>query len=325
MKQLNLFSLIALIFLLQINVLAQDEKEVSVKTEWGKVYGTLTQINHIKDPVIALIIPGSGNTDRNGNGGILQANSYKFLAKRLAGKGIASLRYDKLGIGESTTDRKEKDMRFEDNVVQATAWINFLKKKKYSDIILIGHSEGALVALLAAQENEVKGVISLEGAGRTIDKVLIDQIEAKSPAYLSECKDILSKLKEGKEVVNFSPELASIFRTSVQPYLISWIKYNPKEEIGHLDIPLLIIQGTTDLQVSKEDAEALEEGNPKAKLIEIIGMNHILKSARKERDKNIQTYYDPYLPLHTALVPTILKFIDNRKNPNREEVEHGDF
>ena len=325
MKIFNLFLIALIILIPQINGWSQDEKEVKVKTQFGKLYGTLTNVPHKKHPTIAIIIPGSGAIDRNGNGGIIQANSYQMLAHGLAGRGIANLRYDKLGVGESKTDRNEKDMRFEDNVIQVNAWIDYLKKKGYEDIVLIGHSEGALVGLLAAQEREVRGLVSLEGAGRSIDKVLVEQIEAKSPEYASECKDILAKLKEGQEVANFSPELANIFRTTVQPYLISWIQYDPKKEISQLDIPILIIQGTTDLQVSKEDAEALKEGNPKAKLIEIIGMNHILKSARKEREKNIQTYYDPYLPLHTALIPAILKYVDQRKDPNREEVGDGEF
>lgn len=318
MKQFNLIPLILISLIFQTNIWAQKEKDVSVKTEWGKVYGTLTTINHKKDPTIAIIIPGSGAIDRDGNGGVIQSNSYKLLSKRLAEKGIANLRYDKLGIGESETDHKEIDMRFEDNIVQVNAWINFLKKKKYEDIVLIGHSEGSLIGLLAAQDNEVKGVVSLEGAGRPIDEILIEQISNQSPEYTSESKEILSQLKEGSQVIDFSPQLSSIFRTTVQPYLISWINYDPKEEIGNLEIPLLIIQGTTDLQVKEEDAKRLEKGNPEAKLIQIIGMNHVLKSAPKERDKNLETYYDPYLPLHTALVPGIIKFLDQRKDPDRQ-------
>lgn len=229
------------------------------------------------------------------------------------------MRYDKLGIGESTSKIEEKDMRFEDNVKQVDAWIDFLNKEGYNEIILIGHSEGSLIGMLAAQERKVQEFISLEGAGRTIDKILVEQISKQSPKYESECADILAKLKGGNMVPDFSPELASIFRMSVQPYLISWIKYDPMQEIGKLDIPVLIVQGLADIQVTEEDADRLQNGNPKAKLIKIIGMNHILKPAPIDREKNIKTYYDPYLPLNTQLVPTILKFILEIKPPDQQK------
>lgn len=319
MKQFNWILLISIFLFGQTKVWSQAEMEVKVKTKEGIVYGTLALVNHKKKPTIAIIIPGSGAPDRNGNGGVLQSNSYKMLSDGLVGRGIACLRYDKLGVGKSTTKIEERDMRFEDNVIPVVAWIDYLTKKGYKDIILIGHSEGSLIGLLATEERKVSGFISLEGAGRTIDKLILEQISNLSPNDSTECKEVLAKLKDGKEVSKYSPQLASLFRINIQPYLISWIKYDPKEEISKLDIPIFIVQGTTDLQVTEKDAELLREGNPKAKFIILTGMNHILKSAPKERDKNTNTYYDPYLPLHTGLIPAILKFTDQRKVTDRDK------
>ncbi|PKR80689.1 alpha/beta hydrolase [Brumimicrobium salinarum] len=226
-----------------------------------------------KSAPIVLIIPGSGPTDRNGNSLMLQANSYRMLAENLAENGISSLRYDKLMIGKSESSIEEKDLRFETNVKQVTALIDYLSKKKFENIILLGHSEGSLIGVLAAQQRSISKFISLAGTGRAIDEVLIQQIKEQNPNFEKEVNNILETLKQGDKVDDFSPELASLFRKSVQPYLISWLKYNPKDEIRKLEIPILILHGSTDIQVTKKDALLQKEGNDEAELKIIKGMN----------------------------------------------------
>ncbi|HLW29597.1 MAG TPA: alpha/beta hydrolase [Brumimicrobium sp.] len=310
MKHLNWYVLVVMIFAIHIVSFAQKEKEVKVKIKEGTLYGTLTSVADKTKAPIVIIIPGSGPTDRNGNSMLVQANSYRLLAEELAKEGIASLRYDKLKIGKSTSDVKEGELQFENNVEQVNAWIDYLKKKKYTNIILIGHSEGSLIGMLAAQQRNVTKFISLAGTGRSIDQVLIEQIANQSPQFEKETTTLLKQLKEGEKVDDFSPELANLFRKSVQPYLISWIKYSPKEEIGKLTIPVMIIHGSTDIQVTEKDAELQKEGNSKAELIIIKEMNHVLKEANENKEENMKTYYNPKLPLHEELIPVLAKFIN---------------
>ncbi|WP_240612547.1 alpha/beta hydrolase [Brumimicrobium salinarum] len=273
MKNLKWFLLVSIFFIVNPSAFAQKEKEIKVKIDEGKLYGTLLKVEDHKSAPIVLIIPGSGPTDRNGNSLMLQANSYRMLAENLAENGISSLRYDKLMIGKSESSIEEKDLRFETNVKQVTALIDYLSKKKFENIILLGHSEGSLIGVLAAQQRSISKFISLAGTGRAIDEVLIQQIKEQNPNFEKEVNNILETLKQGDKVDDFSPELASLFRKSVQPYLISWLKYNPKDEIRKLEIPILILHGSTDIQVTKKDALLQKEGNDEAELKIIKGMN----------------------------------------------------
>lgn len=308
MKLFKTILLIAIFFTVTANTWAQKEKEVKLNIKNGQLYGTLLTPSQ-KTGTIAIIIPGSGPTDRNGNSFLVRPNSYKLIADELAENGIASLRYDKAGIGKSTTSLEEKEMRFENNVEQVTAWIDYLTKKKFDNIILIGQSEGSLIGMLAAQERKVAKFISLTGPGRAIDVILTEQITEQAPNQVEASKEILAQLKSGKMVSDVPAELIAIFRKSIQPYMISWIQYDPKVEIGKLTIPTLIINGSTDIQVALVDGEQQKEGNPKAEYVVIEGMNHVLKEAPANRDENVKTYYDSKLPLHAELMKVILKFV----------------
>ncbi|HLW39571.1 MAG TPA: alpha/beta fold hydrolase, partial [Brumimicrobium sp.] len=309
MKKLNWMIIVALIFSIHSYSWAQKEKEINVKISGGKLYGTLLTPKSPKNAPVVLLIPGSGATDRNGNSMMMQPNSYRLLAEVLAENGIASLRYDKAFIGKSENSLEEKDIDFSHNVEQVVALIDYLQKKKFNTIILIGHSEGSLIGMLAAQEREISKFVSLSGTGRTIDNVLTQQIEEQAPHLLGDTKQILSELKQGNQVDNVPAELAALFRESVQPYLISWIKLNPKLEIGRLTIPTLIVHGSTDFQVTNEDAELQKEGNESAELVIIEGMNHVLKEAVEDKEENMKTYFNPKLPLHEELIPKITEFI----------------
>ena len=291
-------------------ICAQKEKEVKVNIHGETMYGTLTSVSGGTKAPVVIIIQGSGPTDRNGISGIMQMNTYRMLAESLAEHGIASLRYDKLMIGKSQTKNlKEENLTFENNTEWVLAWVDFLAQKKYQHIILVGHSEGSLIGMLAAQQGKVDKYISLEGAGRPIDEILYEQISAQSEELGQKCKPYLDKLKTGELIDVVPKDLEAIFRKSVQPYLISWMKYDPKIEIAKLDIPTLIVQGSTDIQVTTKDSERLAEGTPNAQYVLINGMSHILKDGPEERTANILTYYNPKLPLNKDLIDTLIRFI----------------
>ena len=295
-------------------VYSQTEVAVTLKTKTGNIEGTLMMPSGKLPVSVALIISGSGPTDRNGNNPMMTNNSLKMLAEELAKKGIASLRYDKRAIGASQkAGVKEADLRFEMYVDDAIDWITLLKKdQSFNQIVVIGHSEGSLIGMIASQDAKVDKFVSIAGAGQSADKIILEQLKSQPPAVLEQTTPILDELVKGNTVEKVPPMLNSLFRTSVQPYMISWIKYDPQIEIAKLKKPCLIVQGTTDIQVSVEDAKRLQAAKPDAKMVLIEGMNHILKNAEADRMKNMLTYREPNLLLHLDLVPAISTFILNK-------------
>ena len=304
-------TIILLWFFAQKSTYAQTEKTVILKTNTGNLEGTLLVPKSNSDKTIALIIAGSGPTDRNGNNPAMQNNSLKMLAAELNKNGIASLRYDKRGIGNSkSAGLNEADLRFENYVEDAKAWVNYLKKElKFNQIIVIGHSEGSLIGMIVSQDKNVSKFVSVAGAGQPADLIIREQLKSQPPSITISSNAILDELKKGKTVENTPPMLNSLFRPSVQPYMISWIKYDPQKEIAKLKIPALILQGTTDIQVSLDDAKRLAKALPKAKLAIIEGMNHIMKPAPADRQMNILTYTQPDLALKKELIDNLIQFL----------------
>lgn len=286
------------------NRLGYFEMDQTLQTSTGELSGTLT-VPILKGTFpVALIIAGSGPTDRNGNNAQMKNNSLQMLAHELAAQGIASLRYDKRGIGKSASAMiSEEQMRFENYVEDANAWASELKADpRFNRLIIVGHSEGSLIGMLASEKADV--FVSLAGAGRPIDVILKEQLAVQlegKKKLLRAANEGLSKLKEGKLVEDAPVELFGLFRPSVQPYMISWMKYDPAVEISNLKIPIVIVQGSTDLQVKEEDAELLHAASIGSRYILIEGMNHILKIAPLDREKNIETYSNPELPLAPEL------------------------
>ena len=300
------------IFILLITsaLFAQKEETVTLKTSTGNIEGTLLIPESTEKIPVALIIAGSGPTDRDGNNPMMQNNSLKMIAEGLAKNNIASLRYDKRGIAKSKdAGLKESELRFENYIEDAKEWIAILKKDaRFGEVVIIGHSEGSLIGMIAAQEENVDKFVSLAGAGEPAADLLRTQLSAQ-PDVLRMSEPILHKLESGETVENVSPYLAALFRPDIQPYMISWFKYDPQKEIAQLQIPVLILQGTTDIQISVEHADKLSKANPAAELRVIQGMNHILKEAEADKAKNIETYNIPDLPLQKGLMEAIVEFI----------------
>jgi pimeloyl-ACP methyl ester carboxylesterase len=293
------------------NRLGYFELDQTLQTSTGELSGTLT-VPILKGTFpVALIIAGSGPTDRDGNNPQMKNNSLLLLAHELAAQGIASIRYDKRGIGASKGALiSEENLRFENYAEDAKAWVAQLKAdSRFNKLIIIGHSEGSLLGLLACEQADV--FVSLAGAGRPIDVILKEQLAVQlkgKKKLLRAANEGISKLKQGKLVEDAPVELFGLFRPSVQPYMMSWMKYDPAVEISKLKIPIVIIQGSTDLQVQVKDAELLHAASPGSRYIIIEGMNHIFKLAPSDREKNIETYSNPELPLAPGLVLAIGAF-----------------
>ena len=272
----------------------------------------------VKDiAMILLIIAGSGPTDRNGNGPTLNCNTYKMLSDLLNNYGIATLSYDKRLVAKSVSKQQEVDLRFEDYIEDAKSWIDLLSKnKQFSEIIVIGHSEGSLIGMIASVNNpNVSKYISIAGVGVTADEILKEQLsknlEGQSEKLKERALSYIEDLKQGKLLGEVSPVWNVLFRPSIQPYLISWFKYNPQEEIKKLNIPILIVQGTLDVQVSEKEAELLHNANPNAKKVIIENMNHVLKNSQSINlpDQLKDSYNNPDTPINKELVETIVAFL----------------
>lgn len=287
------------------------ETNVVLHTASGDIAGTLTIPNNKPGKLpVALLIAGSGPTDRNGNNPMMKNESLQKLAYGLASNNIASLRFDKRGIGESKSAAKsEADLRFEDYINDARSWIEWLKKDtRFSKVIVAGHSEGSLIGMIAAL-NTAHGFVSIAGAGRSADKILKEQLANQPPAVKDPSFPIIDSLVQGKTVTNVPGILFALFRPSVQPYLISWFHYDPQAEIKKLTIPVLILQGTNDLQVTEEDANLLAKSNTKAQLTLIKNMNHIFRIVEGDKKENLATYITPTLPISEELISDISTFI----------------
>ncbi len=289
-----------------------ESTELLLETATGRLAGTLTRPSPAK--AAALIVAGSGPTDRDGNGPYGRNDALKLLAEALAARGIASLRADKRGVGASAEAlTAEAELRIDDLAADVVAWLDRLAEAlPETPRLLIGHSEGALIATLAAQQHPVRGLVLIAGLGRPAVEIVRAQLRAAAlePALLNEAEVILDALDAGRSVRDVPAALQALFRPSVQPYLRSWFRLDPQAELAALGVPALVIQGDRDLQVPLSEAELLASPRDGAELVIVEGMNHVLKAVPPERDANLASYGDAALPLAPGLVEAIERFVE---------------
>ncbi|MBT8319423.1 MAG: alpha/beta hydrolase [Gramella sp.] len=303
--------LICTFFFLSNLTFGQEQKYIEEQIEISKyTEGTLTlpEIGEAKSLII--FIQGSGATDRDGNQSMMKNDGMKKMARQLAEKGIASFRYDKRVLKMDELKIKEEDLRFNDLVNDVIDILShFDLDGRFENLVIAGHSQGSLVGILAARDN-ADAYISLAGAGEPIDNIIVDQVNIMAPQLGENARTAFDELKETGKSTNYSPMLESIFRSGIQPYMHSWMQYDPAEEIKALEIPSLIINGTADIQVDTEQAEMLAAANNNTKLVIIENMNHIFREIKtKDRLVNTKAYNEPNRPLHPELIPVITDFI----------------
>lgn len=284
------------------------EEPIELQVSTGTVRGVLWRPAKAtgKTPV-ALFIAGSGPTDRDGNGKMgLATDCYRLLAEALAQQGIASVRYDKRGVGASDPI-SEGQLTVDDYAADAAALVSRLHTDaRFSKVTVIGHSEGGLVALLLAQKTPVDALVLVATAGRPLWQVLHEQLARQhSPAEMTRIDDILSTLREGKPVKEYPKELFMIFRPSIEKYWQRELPLDPVALLEKLKAPVAIVQGETDVQVSIDDAKRLAGARKDAKLSLLPKVNHVLK---EEADKTPQqkSYADPEKPLGPGVVAAVL-------------------
>jgi hypothetical protein len=290
--------------------------EVTVPGPQGPLAGTL--LDPGKDAPAILIIPGSGPTDRDGNNPLgVKGGVYRQLAEALAAKGVATLRIDKRGMfGSKGAIADANDVTIAAYAADAHAWVDMLRAKTGRKCVwLLGHSEGSLVALRAAQDPKgICGVILVSGAGRPYGEVIRAQLRA-NPAnapLLASGEAALDQLEAGKRVdgATMPAPLQPLFRDNVQGFLIEAFSYDPAKLAGAIKLPVLILQGDMDLQVAVTDAELLKRGQPAATLKILPGINHVLKPVDgDDRAANAATYGNADLAITPAVPEAIAAFV----------------
>lgn len=284
-----------------------QEVEISVSP---LINGSLIRpVNQEMVPLV-IIIQGSGPTDRNGNQPRATNNSLKYLAQGLEQNSIASFRFDKRIVPllkNRTLD--EASLSFNDFIGDAQAVLAYFKKSNaFSGYYIVGHSQGSLIGMVVAQ-NGADGYVSIAGAGQSIDNVIVDQLERQAPGLAQNARQAFDDLQVNGVAQNYSPGLGSIFRPAIQPFIRSWMQYDPQEEIAKLDIPVLLINGDNDLQVNQDEAQLLKDAKPDATLVIVETMNHPLKSVTGGDMENAKTLNEPQRPIHPELITTIVEFI----------------
>ena len=274
------------------------------------IHGTLLKSLE-SNSVLSIIISGSGPTDRDGNNTSLKSDYLKMLADGLYVNGISSYRYDKRGVGNSIGNIKSVDeVKFADYINDVVSIVcHFKDTKDYKRIVVIGHSEGALIGMIASR-SIADQFISIAGAAEDYLSLIQKQLSIQPPYVKSISNPIIEKLKNKEFVDSVPPLLNSLFNKSVQKYLIDASSYNPQLEIAKLNMPILVLQGTNDIQIEIKDAQLLHNAAPKSRLEIIKGMNHVFRQAPENRLLNMQTYGNPELPIDASLVNLIVDFLD---------------
>jgi pimeloyl-ACP methyl ester carboxylesterase len=291
-------------------------RPVSLEVGGGAVYGTELTPDGVSGKVpVVLLHSGSGPTDRDGNSTMLPGpnDSLKMVAEGLARHGIASVRYDKRAIGASALPIwKEENLRLDDYIGDAAAWLRKLRADpRFSRVLMAGHSEGAQIAAEACAQGGADACVLIAGTGRTMDEILREQLKDKlPPALVGESDDILASLKQGKTVDKVPPPLMALYRPDVQPYLISAFQHDPRKAIAALKMPVLILQGTSDIQVPQDEAKLLSAAAPRAKLVIVEGMNHLLKIVGSDQALQQKSYTSPALPVAPQLIDALSSFVN---------------
>lgn len=305
MRRIKYIVLAILILTLKLNAQNYKENNISIN---DNIYGSIVEPKSRSNSNLVIFIGGSGPIDRDGNQSFMKCDMFKKLAYSLSEKGISSFRYDKRVVTQIRKGKLDKKITFDDFVSDVIAIIDFFESK-YNSIVIAGHSQGSLVGLLSIKEG-VSGFISLSGAGRTIDMVIEDQISKTAPMLLEDTKNIFKILRSGKITEDFPLPLYSLFNIEIQPFMISWMQYDPKKIIAKIPIPSLIINGDSDLQVDEKEAKLLYNSAQNSEILIVKNMNHVLVEIEGDELKNVKSYNNPDLKISELVIEKMVEFIE---------------
>tara|TARA_R110002049_G_scaffold45022_3_gene131615 strand:+ start:8222 stop:9145 length:924 start_codon:yes stop_codon:yes gene_type:complete len=298
----------AVVYLFGVSAtLAQvTSEEIIINNNGIQLPGTLS-FSEENTPLI-IWVHGSGPVDRNGNqlAQNIKANYIKQFRDAVNKENIAFFSYDKRTANRSNL-KFMKETKVLDFAFDAEKVISHFKEDtRFSKIILVGHSQGSLIAMFAAKN--VDKYISLAGAGETVDKIMVKQISQNNSTLGEAAQQQFDTLRIKGKIKTVNPFLINIFAKPNQSFLYSWMQLDPIKEIEKLEIPVLILNGNKDIQVKIEDAKALHAANSNSELAIIENMNHVLKDIQKDED-NMKSYFSSEYPISEKLIKTIVSFI----------------
>lgn len=288
------------------------DESIKIEVAGTQLSGTVILPEKGVPVAFAIIHAGSGPTDRNGNSHIgLNTDCYKLLAHELSQAGIASLRYDKRGVGSSKLKNStEEDLRISDYINDLSDCITFVVQKYRIEPFLIGHSEGALICLAAALNNpNVCGLVSISGTSQKIQNLLLEQIEKLMPESLSCAQSIIRSIENDTHIENIPSELSAIFRDTALGYLQSRFKLDPCTIISEIEVPVLVVGSESDRQVTSKDSKKLSQCSSRAQYLEVEYMSHTLKHIDVVGYSPYDEYTDASLPLSQKLADAVSEFI----------------
>jgi esterase/lipase len=302
---------------LVLTFIINTHNEIAIETPEGTIFG---EILNAGNENLVIFTAGSGPTDRDGNSKYLDGknNSLIGLANELKNSGISTFRYDKRAVGKSLKTFDIKNIVFEDFVEDLTNIIKYFRNEgTYNKIYLLGHSQGSLESVLAAQKEIVDGVIYLAGPARYIDQVFIEQLENQEENEVyKEMLYTVKRLQKDRKVSNddINESQKKILNIENQTFLLSWMKYNPVDEVKKIKTPIIFIYGDTDTQATTKEMDVFIKAmkNPNYK---VIGqMNHVLKESPEDKRENEKRYIDPSYKIHPQLAPTIVNFVKDAEH-----------
>jgi hypothetical protein len=298
------------ILITALNFAQEKEFNAAVVKINKYVEGSLVTPYSDSNVPLVIFIMDAGAINRDGNDRMSKNDTFKQLSYELARKGIATYRYDKRLFKMDGLGIKEHEISLDHFIEDAISILDYFNKnEKYEKIIIAGHGQGSLVGMIAAR-GRANGFISIAGNAISIDQVIIEQIAKQAPGLDKSASIAFTQLKEKGRATDYDPALESIFRYNLQPFMNSWIKYNPSEEILKLKIPILIIYGDKDIQIEIVQAEKFKEVIPQAEYLFVQDMNHILKEIKGGRLENHKSYNEPFRKIIPEVITGIINFVN---------------
>jgi uncharacterized protein len=309
MRAPGIGGIIALLVVIFVVNASAEEMQLRI----GAIDAILTVPDKATRPPVALLIAGSGPTDRDGNPPQIKPATLKKLSDALVARGIATLRYDKRGAGGWKKEfGRPEDFRFKDFVDDATALVAHLRDSgKFSRVVVIGHSEGGLVAILSAQRTAVDRLVLLATASRRQGDLLKEQLaQQMRPATMAPVTEFIDAMMEGRIVdpvpPGVPPQLA--YTPAMQPGITSALVADPLPPLKSLDLPIVIAAGGRDRQVTRQDFDALAAAAPSAETLWLPDMNHVLNDVSSDAD-DLAAYNQPERALNAKLVEAVSAFV----------------
>jgi pimeloyl-ACP methyl ester carboxylesterase len=303
-------TLIAALAVLGLCAMTATASAQESKIRVGAIDAVLAMPPNVERPPVALLIAGSGSTDHDGNGPDIKPATLKKLSDQLLARNIATLRYDKRGAGGWKPEfGRPEDFRFKDYVDDSTSLVNYLRSSgKFSRLVLVGHSEGGLVAILTARRVPIDRLVLLVTAARRQGDLLKAQLEKKqlAPDVLEPITKAIDAIMAG-QIVDPPPRGLPI-EPSMQPGIASAFTADPVDPLKQIEQPTLIIGGGRDRQVARLDFIALSAAAPVAKTLWLPDMNHVLVDVDDEAD-DLKAYTQPERPLDPDMIDAVAAFI----------------